>query len=156
MWNTRWWSVRGCHAADSVRLPPSYIRRTLGCRRRKQGRPRSQSFPPLVRTHAAHNRSRQWATLNYSGGGSANTTPLTLDRESMNTCTSTHTALYLFECYICLKNLELFFFLSCWFWITKGPFVPFRTFRDDLLSPLTFLSKYCGKSSKKINKYELI
>lgn len=65
-----------------VHLPPTYIRRTLGCRRRKQGRPRSESFLSLVLTHAVHNRSREWATLNYSGSSSANTTVLTLNWES--------------------------------------------------------------------------
>lgn len=51
-------------------LPPPnpYIRCTLGCRRRKQGpSPCTEPFPSLVLNRAAHNKSRQWAMLNYSG-----------------------------------------------------------------------------------------
>lgn len=43
-----------------------YIRRTLGCRRRKQGLPPpltppqcAEPFPSLALNHAAHNKSRQ-------------------------------------------------------------------------------------------------
>lgn len=68
--NTWWHSDSSCHAVDVVLCaPPSpYIRRTLGCRRRKQGlSPCTEPFPSLVLNRAAHNKSRQWAMLNYSG-----------------------------------------------------------------------------------------
>lgn len=55
------------HCASPTPLSP-YIRQTLGCRFRKQGRsPCIEPFPSLVLNHAVHNRSRQWAILNYSG-----------------------------------------------------------------------------------------
>lgn len=47
--------------------PPLHKRCTLGCRRRKQAlSPCVELSPSLVLNQEAHNRSRQWAILNYS------------------------------------------------------------------------------------------
>lgn len=135
-WKTWWSSARRRHAADSVHLPPTYIRPTVGCRRGKQARPCSESFPSLVLTHAVHNWSRQWATLNYSGSGSANTTALTLDWESWNekperpkfpTCTSAHTWTFVWIPDSSWKVRSIFIPLFVLF------IGPSRTFSADLL-----------------------
>lgn len=56
------------YSVSSTAPPSPYIRQTLDCRFRKQGQsPCIEPFPSLVLNHAVHNRSRQWAILNYSG-----------------------------------------------------------------------------------------
>lgn len=66
---TKWqeFSWSGC-CTLSIQTPFHYIRHTLGCGCRKQGLSRCiEPSPSLVLNHAAHNRSRQQAILNYSG-----------------------------------------------------------------------------------------
>lgn len=153
--------------ADSVRLPPTYIRRTPGCRRKKQDAPRSESFPSLVLTHAVHNRSRQWATLNYSGSSSTNTTALTLDWESWNQkterpkilpCTSAHawTFVYL-NLWILLKSKTSICLAIC-FVYHKMPFCSFQDLHHgpalSITDPYFFLKKNIVKIIQTIQKQE--
>lgn len=59
-----------CSGSCTLAMHPPfpYIRHTLGCGRRKQGlSPCIEPSPSLSLNHAAHNGSRQWAILNYSG-----------------------------------------------------------------------------------------
>lgn len=146
--------------ADSVRLQSTYIRRTPGCRRRKQDRPRSESFPSLVLIRAVHNRSRQWATLNYSGSSSANTTALTLDWKSWNkkterpkilTCTSAHAWIFVnLNLWVLLKS-KTYFCLGICFVYHKMPFCSFQDLHHGPALSITdpYLKKTLQKSFKQ-------
>lgn len=111
--------VRGQHAGDSVRLPPFYVKQTLGCRCRKRGPVPSFSLHWFLGMQSTKGADREQRWIIQAVALQRNCVDFTLKiikweawkakSPSMQVCT--HMANYLVVYQACLGKVNLFF--SC-------------------------------------------